>query len=646
MWGDNGSGQLGTGDLVPRVTPTQVKNLPAVAQAVAGRHHTAVLTAGGEVWAWGSNTSGELGFPPGPFQEPFPTPTKVNLPGEVGQVVSVAVGDNFTMILTKEGEIWGWGNNDPMWFGSPPNTEPVSQPVKANIDLNDPASALAAGGSHVAIALVSGTLYGFGIDWSYRIGGRYGNETTRLALPINGLADKTIVQADTSAQFTAAVDANGEVWTLGTNYSQQLGRQDTSANAPALVNGLSDIGAVAAGDNFGMALSEDRMEVYTWGTWGRSELSYHEPTGNEYIPVSTQGLPGPIAQISAGRYHAVGLTAAGDVYTWGSNLYGQLGVISSNWVPEIRVVDLEFWDPSQAPALDPEDTHTATTEPEDPASLTPTESGGPTPSDTASPGPTGADPSGNPDDPRGPSRPDAGGPSDTGGSAQDSARANDADQSDATAGLGTGTGARDPGTASIEGTTPRHTAPRIARFGTRFKTVVIPVGATTKLKVAAYPAPGTAAGSARVTWKTTKASVASPAKGAKTGAVSWRTGSAATLSIKALTTGRTQVTLASPGARPATIQIKVVPAAKAKQVRAVTLTGPGTLAPGRSAVLKPVLSPLGAIRTSARWRSTDPAVATVDAVGRVTGHAMGKAVIVLSLYGKTARKTVTVTANS
>jgi hypothetical protein len=201
-----------------------------------------------------------------------------------------------------------------------------------------------------------------------------------------------------------------------------------------------------------------------------------------------------------------------------------------------------------------------------------------------------------------------------------------------------------PGSPAPVATPPAAKAPQIVRFGTRFKTVVIPAGTTTKVKVATYPAPGTRAGTTRVTWKTGSASVASPVKGKKTGTMSWRTGSTATVALKAFAAGRTQLTLTSPGASPVTIRIKVVSQATAqtKRLREVDLDGPGTLAIGRSTVLKPELTPAGAIRSGASWRSTDPEVATVNAVGRVTAKSTGRTVIVLKVEGKTAKKTITV----
>jgi alpha-amylase len=183
----------------------------------------------------------------------------------------------------------------------------------------------------------------------------------------------------------------------------------------------------------------------------------------------------------------------------------------------------------------------------------------------------------------------------------------------------------------------------VARFGTRFKVVVVEAGRTVKMRVSPYPAVGTRPGTVAVTWKAGDASIATPVTGKTSGRVQWRTGKTATLAVKAVGVGRTTVTLTAPGTRPAVITVKVVPRSSGQQVRRVKLTGPAqTLAPGRSMTLKPVLTPAGAARVAGRWTSSNPGVATVDAVGRVRAKTSGRAVIVLKVAGKTAKYTVTV----
>jgi alpha-tubulin suppressor-like RCC1 family protein len=61
-WGEAGRGQLGNGSTVDRTTPGAVTGLPTnVVFIGCGRDHTLVVTADGQLWDWGQNDFGQLG---------------------------------------------------------------------------------------------------------------------------------------------------------------------------------------------------------------------------------------------------------------------------------------------------------------------------------------------------------------------------------------------------------------------------------------------------------------------------------------------------------------------------------------------------------------------------------------------------------
>lgn len=74
-WGWNARGQLGQGDLQPH-SGIQTVALPArLRQVAVGQGHV-LATDGDQVWAWGDNTSGQLGHDGGHTGTPRPLPTK------------------------------------------------------------------------------------------------------------------------------------------------------------------------------------------------------------------------------------------------------------------------------------------------------------------------------------------------------------------------------------------------------------------------------------------------------------------------------------------------------------------------------------------------------------------------------------------
>uniref|UniRef100_A0A8C2TBD0 Probable E3 ubiquitin-protein ligase HERC4 n=1 Tax=Coturnix japonica TaxID=93934 RepID=A0A8C2TBD0_COTJA len=97
---------------------------------------------------------------------------------------------------------------------------------------------------------------------------------------------------------------------------------------PRLVKELGnhDIVQIACGDHHSMALSRGG-NLFTWGRNNRGQLGVGslDPIISE--PRLVKGLKGiPLAQIAAGGAHSVVVSLSGAVYSWGKNDFGQLGL--------------------------------------------------------------------------------------------------------------------------------------------------------------------------------------------------------------------------------------------------------------------------------------------------------------------------------
>ncbi|XP_063115632.1 alsin isoform X2 [Cavia porcellus] len=95
-WGRGKDGQLGHGDVLPRLQPLCVKCLDGkeVIHLEAGSYHSMALTAKSQVYSWGSNAFGQLGH------SDFPTtvPRLAKVSNEHG-VWSVAAGQDYSLFL-------------------------------------------------------------------------------------------------------------------------------------------------------------------------------------------------------------------------------------------------------------------------------------------------------------------------------------------------------------------------------------------------------------------------------------------------------------------------------------------------------------------------------------------------------------------
>jgi hypothetical protein len=110
-WGANGSGQLGNGTISTNAcacipTPGPVTGLTSVRGVAGGFEHSLAVKSDGTVWAWGANQDGELGN--GTSGNTRSTPVPVS---SLGGVTAVAAGDAFSLALRNDGTVWAWGTN-------------------------------------------------------------------------------------------------------------------------------------------------------------------------------------------------------------------------------------------------------------------------------------------------------------------------------------------------------------------------------------------------------------------------------------------------------------------------------------------------------------------------------------------------------
>ena len=127
-------------------------------------------------------------------------------------------------------------------------------------------------------------------------------------------------------QYSLILSQDGKVYSFGRNGHGELGLGDsgegTNRGVPTEIPGLSEIKAISAGYQHSLILSQDG-EVYSFGHNNRGQLGLDDYE-DRYTPVKIPGL-GEIKAISAGYRHSLVLGVDGKVYSFGANLSGQLG---------------------------------------------------------------------------------------------------------------------------------------------------------------------------------------------------------------------------------------------------------------------------------------------------------------------------------
>jgi alpha-tubulin suppressor-like RCC1 family protein len=344
-WGNNSNGQLGNGTTSNSTTPVQVQGLSGVVTAIAaGGLDTIALKQDGTVWAWGSNSNGQLGN--GTTTD---SSTAVQVQGLSGTVKAIAAGNGFTEVLKNDGTVWSWGSNSNGQLGNGSTTD-SSTPVQVS-GLSG-VSAISAG-LQSGVALQNGTVLAWGYDYNGQLGD---GTTTDSYTPAQVQGISGVVTAVAAGDgFTVALKNDGTVWTWGFNYYGQLGDgttinryspvqvkiqelnssgnplKDSNGN-PVMVN-LSGITAIAAGNTFTVALRNDGT-VWAWGNNWTGQIG-DGTTTQRNTAIQVPGLSG-VTAIAAGSSNTIALKSDGTVWGWGDNGNGELGVGQDTGSPSIN----------------------------------------------------------------------------------------------------------------------------------------------------------------------------------------------------------------------------------------------------------------------------------------------------------------------
>ena len=119
---------------------------------------------------------------------------------------------------------------------------------------------------------------------------------------------------------------DGIVMSCGSNGYGQLGigQGHEGRSIPTLVNGLNDVKSVSAGYYHSLALNS-AGNLYSWGSgsWGKLGLGTDANSATPRLVSNLKSIP--VRAVACGGHHSVVITVAGDVWTWGKGLRGQLG---------------------------------------------------------------------------------------------------------------------------------------------------------------------------------------------------------------------------------------------------------------------------------------------------------------------------------
>ena len=277
-WGLNDTGQLGNNDTGNNSSvPIQIRSDKTWQSASGGLYHSLAIDSDGKLWAWGKNHNGELGNNDAGNDSSVPVEIRADKTWK-----SVSTGGVHSLAIDSDDKLWAWGSNSSGQLGNNDAGTDSAVPVEIR---SDKTWQLVSGGHSHSLAIDSdGKLW----VWGYNGSGQLGNNDTGTdsAVPVEIRSDKTWQSVSAGGSHSLAIDSDGKLWAWGSNSRGQVGNDDEGNNSPVPVEIMADKTwkSVAAGNQHSVAIDSDD-NLWAWGRNTDGQVGNNDAGNNSPEPV-------------------------------------------------------------------------------------------------------------------------------------------------------------------------------------------------------------------------------------------------------------------------------------------------------------------------------------------------------------------------
>ena len=176
--------------------------------------------------------------------------------------------------------------------------------------------------------------------WGYGLAGRLGDNgivQKNAPYPVREFATTVVSQIAAGNEHTCSLNSERKLYCWGRGVNGELGRDVLlGSTTPTAVNmnnfGTESVKQVVAGDKFTCAATVEGT-AFCWGSNITGRTGVGLAAGRTQYPTEVKGFNGKkVESISVGDSHACAVISGGqEVYCWGKNTKGQLGVTAMGY---------------------------------------------------------------------------------------------------------------------------------------------------------------------------------------------------------------------------------------------------------------------------------------------------------------------------
>ncbi|KAK3004366.1 hypothetical protein RJ639_019175, partial [Escallonia herrerae] len=258
-------------------------------------------------------------------------------------VHSIACGSRHAVLVSKQGEVFSWGEDSGGRLGHGIGAD-VSHPKLIDTLSGMNIEMVACGEYHTCAVTLSGDLYTWG-DGAYNTGMLgHGSEVSHwIPKKIIGFMEGIHVSFVSCGPWhTAFITSLGQLFTFGDGTFGALGHGNhSSLSIPREVDALKEMRTVrvACGvwhtaavvevpnksSDSGPSDGSSLKNLFTWGDGDKGRLGHCDKENRLFPECVAALIDTSFSQVACGHNLTIGLTTTGRVYTMGTPDYGQLG---------------------------------------------------------------------------------------------------------------------------------------------------------------------------------------------------------------------------------------------------------------------------------------------------------------------------------